>query len=46
MILKSKWKVSDRSGCQGDAYAIDMLRQEGYYIGVGLSNLINLLIRM
>ncbi len=27
---------------QGDEYAIELLRQEGYYIGVGLANLINL----
>lgn len=28
---------------KGDPYAISMLQQEGYYIGVGLANLINLL---
>ncbi len=36
-------KILSDAAAEGDAYAIDMLRQEGYYIGVGLSNLINLL---
>ena len=40
---KVNGKFLTEAAAEGDAYAIDMLRQEGYYIGVGLSNLINLL---
>ena len=40
---KVNGKILSDAAAEGDAYAIDMLRQEGYYIGVGLSNLINLL---
>lgn len=35
-------KVLGDAAEKGDTYAIDVLTQEGYYIGVGLSNLFNL----
>lgn len=40
---KVEGRLLSEAAATGDPYAIDMLRQEGYYIGVGLSNLINLL---
>ncbi len=40
---KVEGRYLSEAAAAGDLYAIDMLRQEGYYIGVGLSNLINLL---
>lgn len=39
---KVNGKLLSDAAEQGDPYALDMMRQEGYYIGVGLSNLFNL----
>ena len=39
---KINGKILSDAAEQGDPYAISMLQQEGYYIGVGLSNLFNL----
>lgn len=39
---KLNGKILSDAAEKGDDYAISMLRQEGRYIGVGLSNLINL----
>ena len=39
---KLNGKILSDAAAQGDDYAITMLRQEGRYIGAGLSNLINL----
>lgn len=39
---KVNGKILSDAAEQGDPYAISMLQQEGYYIGVGLANLINL----
>lgn len=39
---KVNGKILDDAAELGDPYAISMLQQEGYYIGVGLANLINL----
>lgn len=41
-VKKLNGKILSDAAEQGDDYAISMLRQEGRYIGVGLSNLINL----
>lgn len=39
---KVNGKILSDAAMKGDPYAISMLQQEGYYIGVGLANLINL----
>ena len=39
---KVNGKILSDAAEKGDPYAINMLQQEGYYIGVGLSNLFNL----
>ncbi|MGC4020042.1 MAG: ROK family protein [Muricomes sp.] len=39
---KVNGKILSDAAEKGDPYAISMLQQEGYYIGVGLANLINL----
>ncbi len=39
---KVNGKILGDAAEKGDPYAISMLQQEGYYIGVGLANLINL----
>lgn len=41
-LEKVNGKILSDAAASGDAYAINMLQQEGYYIGVGLSNLFNL----
>lgn len=41
-IEKLNGKILGDAAEKGDPYAITMLQQEGYYIGVGLANLINL----
>lgn len=35
-------KVLSEAAARGDAYALEIYRKEGYYLGVGLSNLFNL----
>lgn len=35
-------KILGDAAEEGDSYAVSMLQQEGYYIGVGIANLINL----
>ena len=39
---KVNGKILSDAAEKGDPYAINMLQQEGYYIGVGLSNLFNM----
>ena len=39
---KVNGKILAEAAEKNDPYAIDLLTQEGYYIGVGLSNLINM----
>lgn len=39
---KINGRILSDAAQQGDSYALSMLRQEGYYIGVGLANLFNL----
>lgn len=34
--------ILDDAACAGDSYAVYMLQQEGYYIGIGLANLVNM----
>ncbi|MFA9465653.1 MAG: ROK family protein [Velocimicrobium sp.] len=41
-LQKVNGKILGDAAEKGDSYAISMLQQEGYYIGVGLANLINL----
>ena len=41
-LEKVNGKILSDAAEKGDPYAISMLQQEGYYIGVGLANLINL----
>jgi glucokinase len=36
-------KLLDRAASLGDPYALELYRREGYYLGVGLANLCNLL---
>ncbi|MGN0363757.1 MAG: ROK family protein [Bilifractor sp.] len=35
-------KILSDAAEQGDAYALSMFREEGYYIGVGIANLLNI----
>lgn len=39
---KVNGKILSDAAEKGDDYAVSMLQQEGYYIGIGLANLINL----
>lgn len=39
---KIEGKILSDAAEKGDDYALSMLRQEGYYIGVGLANLLNI----
>lgn len=41
-LEKISGRILDDAAEKGDPYAISMLEQEGYYIGVGLANLINI----
>jgi glucokinase len=39
---KLSGRCLDQAAAEGDAYALALYRQEGYYLGVGLANLFNL----
>jgi glucokinase len=41
-LKKVNGKILSLAAGKGDPYAISLLQQEGYYIGVGLANLMNL----
>jgi glucokinase len=36
-------KLLDQAAARGDRYALELYRKEGYYLGVGLANIFNLL---
>jgi glucokinase len=40
---KLNGKILDEAAAEGDAYALDLFRQEGRYLGMGIANLFNLL---